>query len=69
MHTCGPRTWEVEAGGLWVQGQPGLHSQAIFVPSYSPGNKKSRIYMWPLSLLSFGEDRHGQVGGLSVTIL
>lgn len=52
-----------------MQGQPGLHSQAIFVPSYSPGNKKSRIFMWPSSLLSFGEDRRGQVGGLSVTIL
>ena len=28
LHAFNPRTWEAEAGGsLWVQGQPGLHSE------------------------------------------
>jgi hypothetical protein len=27
VHTCNPNTWEAEAEGLRVQGQPGLHSE------------------------------------------
>jgi hypothetical protein len=28
-HTCNPNIWEVETGGLGVQGQPGLYSQIL----------------------------------------
>jgi hypothetical protein len=27
VHTCNPGTWEAEADGWSVQGQPGLHSE------------------------------------------
>jgi hypothetical protein len=27
VHTCNSSTWEVEAGGSWIPGQPGLHSK------------------------------------------
>jgi hypothetical protein len=27
LHNCNPSTWEAEAGGLWVWGQPGLYSK------------------------------------------
>jgi hypothetical protein len=27
VYTCYPSTWKGNAGGLWVQGQPGLHKQ------------------------------------------
>jgi hypothetical protein len=30
MHTCNPSIWEAEAGGSWVQGQPGLHLKTLF---------------------------------------
>jgi hypothetical protein len=29
MHTCNPSTQEMEAGGLQVWGQPGLHSETL----------------------------------------
>jgi hypothetical protein len=29
MHICNPRTGEAEAGGSWVPGQPGLHSETL----------------------------------------
>jgi hypothetical protein len=29
LHTCNSSTWEVEAGGLTVQGQPGLHNEIL----------------------------------------
>jgi hypothetical protein len=29
VHFCNPITWEVEAGGLQVQGQPGLYSETL----------------------------------------
>jgi hypothetical protein len=28
-HTCIPSIWEAKAGGLWVQGQPGLQSKTL----------------------------------------
>jgi hypothetical protein len=28
-YTCIPNTQEVKAGGFWVQGQPGLHSETL----------------------------------------
>jgi hypothetical protein len=28
VHTCNPRTWEAEAGGI-AQGQPGLYSETL----------------------------------------
>jgi hypothetical protein len=30
VHIYNPTTWEVEAGSLQVQGQPGLHSDTLF---------------------------------------
>jgi hypothetical protein len=27
VHTCNPSTWKSEAGGSWIQVQPGLHSE------------------------------------------
>jgi hypothetical protein len=29
VHACEPSNWEAEAGGLQIQGQPGLHSKAL----------------------------------------
>jgi hypothetical protein len=29
MHVCNPSTWEMEAGGLWVWGQPELHTKTL----------------------------------------
>jgi hypothetical protein len=29
VHTYNPRAWELEAGGPWIQGQPGLHSKSL----------------------------------------
>jgi hypothetical protein len=29
VHASSPSTWETEAGGLRVQGQPGLHSDTL----------------------------------------
>lgn len=30
VHACNPSNWEAKAGGpLWVQSQPGLHSEAL----------------------------------------
>jgi hypothetical protein len=28
-NACNPSTWEAETGGLWVQGQPGLHQDLV----------------------------------------
>jgi hypothetical protein len=28
-HAYNPRTWEVEVGVLWVQGQPDLHCETL----------------------------------------
>jgi hypothetical protein len=28
-HDCNPSTWEAEAVGSWVPGQPGLHSETL----------------------------------------
>ena len=28
-HAFNPSTWEVEAGGFWVQGQPGLYRETL----------------------------------------
>jgi hypothetical protein len=33
-----PSTGEAEAGGLWVQGQPGLHSETLFKKTQKNGN-------------------------------
>jgi hypothetical protein len=27
VHSCNASTWEAEAGGLWVPGQPRLHNK------------------------------------------
>jgi hypothetical protein len=32
LHTCNPRAWEAEAGGLWVPGQCALHSKQDLFP-------------------------------------
>jgi hypothetical protein len=29
VHSCNPSTWEAEAGGWGIQGQPGLHSETL----------------------------------------
>jgi hypothetical protein len=29
VHTCNPSTWEAKTEGLWVQGQPMLHSETL----------------------------------------
>jgi hypothetical protein len=30
VHTYNPSTWEAEAGGSRVQGQPGLHNEILY---------------------------------------
>jgi hypothetical protein len=29
VYICNPSTWNADAGGLQVQGQPGLHSETV----------------------------------------
>jgi hypothetical protein len=39
LHACNPSTWEAEVGGMLLQGQPWLHSEAL---SQLPPPKKRK---------------------------
>jgi hypothetical protein len=40
--TCNPSTWEVEAGGLWGWGQPGLYSDILSLKKEKRKEEKKR---------------------------
>jgi hypothetical protein len=41
VHSCNPSTWEAEAGGLRVQGQPWLHNETL--SQKNPQNQRGFI--------------------------
>jgi hypothetical protein len=52
VHACISSTWETEAGGSWVWGQPGLHSQAISGPRGPPWELELDLWLWNSSSLA-----------------
>jgi hypothetical protein len=49
MHVYNPSIWETEAGGLSVQGQPGLHNETLAQKPNQPKTppKSSRNHFMP----------------------
>jgi hypothetical protein len=43
VNTCNPSTEEAEVGGLWVQGQPVLHSKTLPQNTSKQTNKKYEV--------------------------
>jgi hypothetical protein len=42
IHTCNPRTWQVEERGLQVPSQPRLHSKAYLKKKKRKGGREGR---------------------------
>jgi hypothetical protein len=60
VHACNPSTQETEAGGLWVPGQPKLHSKtlsqlslSIYLYTHTHTHAHTHIVRKPLLSLAF----------------
>jgi hypothetical protein len=42
-HAHNPSTWKDEAGGLWVQGQPGLYSKTLYQKQIKSDSRNERL--------------------------
>jgi hypothetical protein len=45
-HICNPNTWEAEAGGWRIQGQPGLHGETLSEGKERRKEVKKRKRFW-----------------------
>lgn len=43
VHTWNTGTQEAEAGGLWVQGQSGLHKEILSLPHNNNNNNNNNV--------------------------